>query len=170
MANPNEADEVNSGALAMVIAVVAFATLAVALVVTALVRQEVSEVGGRGMDVQDRKYRDGKNEQLSQLSAPPSWADRAKGLIAVPMDRAMELTLEAVRKNPYAMTPGLKPENMGGAPGEGEDEGSKTDGAKSQPSPSSSASVPASAPKAASSAGSSVGVAPPPAPAASSTP
>jgi hypothetical protein len=143
MANPNEADEVNSGALAMVIVVVAFATLAVALVVTALVRQELAEVGGRGMDAQDRKYRDGKNEQLSQLSAPPTWADRAKGLIAVPMDRAMELTLEAVRKNPYAMTPGLKPENLGGAGGESDPAESKQDDKLAPAGGSASAKAPA---------------------------
>jgi hypothetical protein len=115
MANSNEPDSVNSGALAMIIAIVAFVTLAIALVVTALVRQETRELGGKSFDKQDGPYRNGKNEQVTGLSASPTWADKAKGLIAVPIERAIELTLAAVRKNPGALTPGVAPVGLGGA-------------------------------------------------------
>ncbi len=123
MSNSNEPDQVNSGALGVILVLVSFAVLAIALFVTSLVRQEVdetSEVRGQG---QDRKARDLKNGQLAQLAQSPSFADRAKGLVQIPIDRAMALTLEAVRENPYALSPGVKPDGMGGA---GPDEAGST--------------------------------------------
>lgn len=116
MSNANEPDKVNAGALAVVLILVAFTTLAVALVVTSLVRQETAEVTAERDLSQDRAYRTLKASQLDKLrSESPSWSDRAKGLILLPIDRAMALTLEAVRENPYALSPGIKPEAMGGA-------------------------------------------------------
>lgn len=169
MANPNEVDEVNSGALAMIIAVVAFATLGVALVVTALVRQEVGLKTSEGMTQQDRPFRDGKNAQLTKLNASPTFVDKAKGLIAVPIDRAMELTLAAVRKNPYALTPGTnKPENLGGAGNEPEEKSDKDE--KSEKADSKGKGKPAPAPHSTSGTAAPAPVAPAPAPAPVPTP
>jgi|GEM_PF-2402912 len=124
MSNANEPDQVNSGALGVILVLVSFAVLGIALFVTSLVRQEVDETSGVRGQGQDRKARDLKNGQLAQLAQSPSFADRAKGLIQIPIDRAMALTLEAVRENPYALSPGVKPDGVGGA---GPDEGGATD-------------------------------------------
>ncbi len=105
----NEPDEVNSGALATAIVLVAFATLAVALVVTALVRNTTKEVLVDKDQTQERAFRHMKSEQLSSLTATPAYTDRATGLVSVPIDRAMEIVLADVRANPYAMSPGFKP-------------------------------------------------------------
>ena len=124
MSNANEPDQVNSGALGVILVLVSFAVLGIALFVTSLVRQEVDETSGVRGQGQDRKARDLKNGQLAQLAQSPSFADRAKGLIQIPIDRAMALTLEAVRENPYALSTGVKPDGVGGA---GPDEGGATD-------------------------------------------
>lgn len=105
----NEPDEVNSGALATAIVLVAFSTLAIALVVTALVRNTTKEVlVGRDL-TQERAIRQLRSEQLASLSAAPAFRDRATGLVGVPIDRAMAIVLADIRANPQAMSPGYKP-------------------------------------------------------------
>lgn len=117
-ARPNEADNVNSGALATMIALVAFATLGIALVVTMLVRQEVGAAASGRAGTQENAVRSLKAEQQSELRSQPGWLDRAKGLVSMPIEQAMKLTLEAIRKNPRALSPlppGKEDEGMGGA-------------------------------------------------------
>jgi hypothetical protein len=104
----NEPDQVNNGALAVVLGIVAVATLAVALVVTALVRDEVSGMNALRDVTQDREYRELKNEQLAVLEGPARWMDRAKGVASVPVSRAMALTIEEVRRNPQMLSPWFK--------------------------------------------------------------
>lgn len=154
-ARPNEADNVNSGALATMIALVALATLAIALVVTMLVRQETDSISSSRAGTQENAVRSLKAEQLVELGAQPSWLDRAKGLVSMPIERAMKLTLEAVRKNPRALSPlppGKEDEGMGGAgPGELAAEETGTGGTSAlpeqeAPAPASSAAAAPSAP------------------------
>lgn len=105
----NEPDEVNSGALATAIVLVALATAAIALVVEALVRTTVKEVLVDKDQTQETAFRHMKSEQLGALVAAPAWRDRASGLVSVPIDRAKEIVLADIRANPYAMSPGYKP-------------------------------------------------------------
>lgn len=100
----NEPDEVNSGALATTIVLVAFVTLFVALVVTALVRQTTAEVLAVKDLTQENDYRQLKATQLGGLMAAPAWTDRATGSVSVPIDQAMALVLEDVRKNPQNLS------------------------------------------------------------------
>jgi hypothetical protein len=110
----NEPDEVNSGALATIVVVLAFSVLAIALVVTSLVRDEVGRLRGQtsGEKVHPLQVvvRELKMSQVAELSAAPKWVDREKGVVSVPIDRASELVLEAIRANPYALSPGNDPE------------------------------------------------------------
>lgn len=154
-ARPNEADNVNSGALATMIALVALATLGIALVVTMLVRQEVGSRESGRAGTQENAVRSLKAEQLVELGAQPSWLDRAKGLVSMPIERAMKLTLEAVRKNPRALSPlppGKEEEGMGGAgPDQSAAEEAGTGGTSAlpeqeAPAPASSAAAAPSAP------------------------
>ncbi len=117
----NEPDKVNSGALATMIVLVAFATLAVALVVTALVRQETARLQAEGDQNQERPFRQLRSEQESKLSDAPAWADQAAGLASIPINSAMQLVLEEVRENPLAMSPGNKPEEEEEESEEGEE-------------------------------------------------
>ncbi len=106
----NEPDEVNSGALATMIVIVALSTLAVALVVTSLVRDETRELRHVLDQSQERGFRQLRAEQVGKLTAPPAWTDRAEALVSIPIDRAMTLVLEAARANPYSLSPGKPPE------------------------------------------------------------
>lgn len=105
----NEPDEVNSGAVATAIVLVALATMAIALVVEALVRNTTAEVLVAKDQTQENAFRHLKSEQVGSLTEAPAWRDRASGLVSVPVDRAMEMVLIDIRENPYAMSPGYKP-------------------------------------------------------------
>jgi len=109
-----ESDNVNSGALGTLLAVGTIATLGIALVVTALVRTEMAgeaqlkEVGA------DRPYRDLVAEQTAKMAAPPTYVDRGRGLVSLPIDRAMEVTVSGLIKDPNSATP---PAPIGGTGG-----------------------------------------------------
>ncbi len=125
-------DRVNAGAIATLIALVALATLGVALGVTALVRAQVGEVAGERDASLTRPYRDMVAEQEGALMGPPTWVDRGKGTISIPIERAMKLTAEDLTRNPALATPGSPPEEgMGGAPSDGgaEEETTEREGA-----------------------------------------
>ncbi len=114
MSNANEPDQINNGALAMVIALVTFATLAIALYVTSLVREETRQVGAQRADAQDRSARSLRAEQMAELNRSPTWIDRDKGIVSMPIDSAMQWVVESVRSNPEKLSPGVAL-GMGGA-------------------------------------------------------
>jgi hypothetical protein len=173
-----EADKQNIGVIVTIVAVGAFAMIAVSLAVTALVRSEVKALSSERSSTADTQtVRELKAGQRLNLSSPAHCADRGKGLVAIPLERAMQLVGEDLRRNPRLATPSLpdKDEADGGAPAPVE-EGQKgdpqkqspeaTDGAKKPPVPGSPAPA-APAPQAHGGAG---GVTPAPAPAPTSAP
>ncbi len=107
----NEPDEVNNGALATIIVIVALATLGIALVVTSLVREETAALSAEKevATPQDGEYRQLKATQLAEINAAPAWRDREKGMVSIPIDRAMELVAESIRTNPFNLSPGNNP-------------------------------------------------------------
>jgi len=117
MSNANEPDQVNTGALATTIGIVACATLGIALFVTSLVREETKVLGDVRQGTQDRGIRELRADQLSVLDAAPTWKDKATGVVTLPIGRAMDWMVEAVRKNPKALSPWHPPapEALGGA-------------------------------------------------------
>jgi hypothetical protein len=114
-----ESDNVNSGALGTLLSVGAFATLAIALVVTALVRAEMTEELEKKEVSADRPYRDLVAEQTAKLSAPAAYVDRGRGLVSLPIDRAMELTVANLKKDPNSATPPPPKDAAGGSGGTG---------------------------------------------------
>jgi len=111
-----ESDNVNSGALGTLLAVGTIATLGVALVVTALVRAETSEETAKKELGADRPFRDLVAEQTAKLAQPASYVDRSRGVVSLPIDRAMELTVSGLIKDPNSATP---PAAAGGTGGTG---------------------------------------------------
>jgi hypothetical protein len=111
-----ESDNVNSGALGTLVAVGTIAFFGIALVVTALVRAEMAEEVEKKEVSADRPYRDLVAEQTAKLNAPAAYMDRGKGLVSLPVDRAMELTVAGLAKDPNSATP---PAPVGGAGGVG---------------------------------------------------
>ncbi len=100
-----EDDNVNSGALGTLLFVGAFATIGIALVVTALVRAEMSDEAEKKDVGADRAFKDLVAEQTAKLSAPASYIDRGKGLVSLPIDRSMELVVSGLKKDPNSATP-----------------------------------------------------------------
>ena len=123
-----ESDNVNSGALGTLLSVGAFATLAIALVVTALVRAEMTEELEKKEVSADRPYRDLVAEQTAKLSAPAAYVDRGRGLVSLPIDRAMELTVANLKKDPNSATPPPPKDAAGGSGGTGGSAGGGTGG------------------------------------------
>lgn len=125
----NEPDEVNSGALATIIVLVFVATLAVALVVTALVRDETARLQADGSEAQSRAFQNLKNEQLTKLNAAAGWVDRENGIAKVPLESAKKIVLSSVAANPLALSPGNPPEEEEEEAEEGSEEASQEDSA-----------------------------------------
>lgn len=109
-----ESDNVNSGALGTLVAVGTFAMLGISLVVTALVRAEMADEAQKKEVSADRAYRDLVAEQRAQLQAPAAYKDRASGSVSLPIDRAMELVVAGLAKDPNSATP---PAPVGGSAG-----------------------------------------------------
>jgi hypothetical protein len=109
-----ESDNVNSGALGTLVAVGTIAFFGIALVITALVRAELAEEVEKKEVSADRAYRDLVAEQSAKLNSPAAYSDRARGLVSLPIDRAMELTVAGLVKDPNSATP---PAPAGGAGG-----------------------------------------------------
>ncbi len=111
-----ESDNVNSGALVTLLFVGAFAVLGIGLVVTALVRSETTEEAEKKEVGADRPYLDLVAEQTAKMAAPAAYADRNRGLVSLPIDRAMEVTVAGLVKDPNSATP---PAPIGGSGGAG---------------------------------------------------
>ncbi|MCH2109471.1 MAG: hypothetical protein MK135_09080 [Polyangiaceae bacterium] len=122
----NEVDQVNSGALATTIGLVAFATLAVALAVTALVRQEVSARHAQD-DTQENDVRSLRAEQQATLTAGIAWVDQKSGIARLPIDQAMKLTVEKISHDPKMLSPAQDADAAIGAGGAGAESASPED-------------------------------------------
>lgn len=146
----NEPDQVNTGALFATILLVAFATLGVALVVTSLVRDTLTEVSKDKDITQENAYRQLRASQVGGLTQSPAWADRATGMVSVPIESAMEMVLTEVRKNPAALTPQdpskAEEETTDEAESEESPEGEETDAADAEETADKTDSEAASAP------------------------
>lgn len=124
-------DHVNSGALATMFALTALATLAAALGITALVRSEEAEVNMVRNEPVTYSFRSLRAEQETLLGSAPAWMDREKGLVSIPIDRAMDLTLRDIRGG-NTVVGGRKVEEPaeeateGGAQDDGVEEGRET--------------------------------------------
>jgi hypothetical protein len=119
-----ESDKINTGALATITAVGTFAMVAVAAVVTALVRYDVGAAEGAKYADGNQSYRELVAEQSTKLASSPHWLDKQKGVVALPIDRAMQLVAKELARDPNRATPratgaAADPRtNAGGAPGE----------------------------------------------------
>jgi hypothetical protein len=100
-----ESDKVNSGALLTIVVVGTFSMVGVCLGVNALVRHEVNGMSAERAQPAERPVRDLTAEQLGKLNAPPAWSDKAKGLVSLPVERAMEVVVADLARDPNTATP-----------------------------------------------------------------
>jgi len=100
-----EPDDLNVGLIATITIVGALLVVAIAAALTALVRSESTSYGlETGTYADLGKVRRLKDEQKAKLEAPIGWADKAKGQVSVPIDRAMELVENDIQRDPFMAT------------------------------------------------------------------
>ncbi len=100
-----EEDKVNTGVLLTIGAVLALATLGVALAVTALVRREASDLGAeKGATANLRPVQELRQQHTQSLEAAPTWFDQAAKQVSIPIERAKQLVIEDVKKDPNKAT------------------------------------------------------------------
>lgn len=104
-----ENDKVNTGALGTIVAVSLFATLSIALAVTALVRYSVQGVADQRQSLAREEYQDLRATQTEKLSARPTWTDKGKGLVSIPIERAKLKVLADLARDPASATPPAPP-------------------------------------------------------------
>lgn len=100
-----ENDKVNTGALGTLLVVGLFATLSIALAVTALVRHSVQGTVDERQTLAQQPYRDLRHAQTEKISANPTWTDKGKGLVAIPIERAKLKVLTELQRDPSSATP-----------------------------------------------------------------
>jgi hypothetical protein len=100
-----ENDKVNTGALTTLVLVGLFATLSVALAVTALVRYSVNGVANERQTLVGKEYRRLEKAQSAKLRAAPRWTDKGKGLVSIPIERAKGKVLVELTRDPTSATP-----------------------------------------------------------------
>jgi hypothetical protein len=148
-----ESDKVNVGAITTLVAVGAIAMVVIVGLLTALVRQELAaDQERKGGAVNTRPYRDTKAAQLAELTEEAKWIDKAKGVLSIPIDRAMSLVVEDIARDPALATPTLPSAaasaaapDASGAPAASASAAPSASIAPNGAPPSASASAPASA-------------------------
>jgi hypothetical protein len=101
-----EPDNTNVGLIATVVVVGALLVVSTAAALTALVRTESAVHGDEvGAYANLGTVKRLKAEQAAKLEANPGWSDKDKGLVSLPIDRAMGLITAELSKNPSLATP-----------------------------------------------------------------
>jgi hypothetical protein len=101
-----EPDNTNVGLIATVVVMLALLVVSTAASLTAMVRTESTEHGNEvGAYANLGAVKRLKAEQHAKLEASPGWADKDKGLVSLPIDRAMGLVTAEISKNPNLATP-----------------------------------------------------------------
>lgn len=111
-----ESDRVNVGAIAAMVAVGAIVLVVIVGVLSALVRQEVqADVERKGGAVNVRPYQDLRAAQQAELAEEAKWTDKGKGILSIPIDRAMEVVVQDLRRDPSLATPTIVQGGTGGS-------------------------------------------------------
>jgi hypothetical protein len=111
-----EEDRINTGVLLTIGAVLAIATIGVALAITALVRSESEQLtADKGSTANLRPVQELTAEHQQALAAEPAWYDQAAGQVSVPIERAMQLVLDDIKRDPTKATAPAPPAADAGA-------------------------------------------------------
>jgi hypothetical protein len=101
-----QTDSTNTGVLWTIVLVGSFAMIAISAAVTAMVRAETNELDRerpRFADLQTVVAL--KKSQHDDLVAAPSWVDKSKGTVKVPIELAKQLVVKGIQANPKSASP-----------------------------------------------------------------
>jgi hypothetical protein len=100
-----EEDKINTGALATIGAVLAISVVAVAFAVTALVRSEAASMTEeKGSSANLRPIQELRQQQTQAMTGAPVWIDKASNQVSLPIERAQQIVLDEIRKDPGKAT------------------------------------------------------------------
>ena len=125
-----ENDRPNNGVIITLVAVGIFAMIAVSAALAAMARAEVRDELAASESYADLKgVRDLEHGQRAKLEEGYAWADRNKGLVSIPIERAMKLVVDDIARDPNLATPVLpqQDEADAGAPAATEGEQAETE-------------------------------------------
>lgn len=114
-----EPDKVDSGVLGTLVAVLTFGLLATALAITALVRTEEDVLTAERSGTNEA-FAELRGAQEADLNLPPAYMDQTAGVVRLPIDRAMQVVVRDLRRNPESATlakPEMHANGDGVAPG-----------------------------------------------------
>lgn len=120
-----EPDKVDSGVLGTLLAVLTFGVLATALAVTALVRRANDELVAERSEANDA-FAALRGSQEADLHLPAAYIDKEAGKVRLPIDRAMQVVVRDLRRNPQSATwPSSKQAQANGGAGDSAEEAEK---------------------------------------------
>src|SRR5690606_14212334 len=136
-----EPDQVNTSVLGTLIAVLGLGVLATALAIAALVRTQEDQMAAARSETND-ELAALRGAQEADLHQPVAFIDQKAGTVRLPIDRAMEVVVRDLRRNPESATArpkaaqtnghgdgdGAPADTEGNAPGESEAEGEQQPG------------------------------------------
>jgi hypothetical protein len=83
---------------------------------TALVRcEQASNEVEKAALANTRAYQELTVAQRAELAEEPQWVDKRAGVLSIPIDRAMTLVEEEIRRDPQAATRAVPPKPSGAA-------------------------------------------------------
>ena len=143
-----EPDQVNTSVLGTLIAVLGLGVLATALAIAALVRTQEDQMAAARSETND-ELAALRGAQEADLHQPVAFIDQKAGTVRLPIDRAMEVVVRDLRRNPESATArpkaaqtnghgdgdGAPADTEGNAPGESEAEGEQQPGSPDAPAP-----------------------------------
>jgi len=100
----------NPSAVAALLAVGVLGLGAVVATLTALVRcEQASNEVEKATPANTRAYQELTAAQRAELAEEPQWVDKPAGVLSIPIDRAMTLVVEDIRRDPAAATRAAAP-------------------------------------------------------------
>lgn len=100
-----EADKINTGALGTLVAVGLFAMISITAAMTALVRHDLDAEEAQKATDANRVVTELKAAQRGALTGAPTYVDRNKGLVSLPIDVAKAVVVKELERDPGSATP-----------------------------------------------------------------
>jgi hypothetical protein len=101
-----QADKTNTPVIATIVVVGALSMIAISAMLAALARSERTALDERqSLHADLETIAELRGTQTASLLSAPRWEDKAKGTVAIPIDRAMSLVLDEYRRDPRAASP-----------------------------------------------------------------
>lgn len=105
-----QSDKTNTGVVATIVVVGAFAMISISALLTAMVRSAETDMDAvRPMHADLDTIAGLKQQQTAALHAAPHWVDKSAGKMGIPIEQAMKLVLADVRRDPSAASPPIPP-------------------------------------------------------------